>query len=95
MQHDNTSALTIVKPSVYSLAKNRRYTCVMTDENFVDQQIKRIDAYLAKSGMAESRLGLLACANARAVERVRDGTARVETLRAILEYIASNPIQAR
>lgn len=65
----------------------------MADENFVDQQIKRIDAYLAKSGMAESRLGLLACANARAVERVRDGTARVETLRAILEYIASNPIR--
>lgn len=66
---------------------------VMTDENPVDREIKRIEAYLAKSGMPESRLGLLACANARAIERVRNGSASIETLRAVLNYIAANPIR--
>lgn len=65
----------------------------MTDENPVDREIKKIEAWLAKSGMTESRLGLLACANARAIERVRDGTARIETLRALLAYIAANPVK--
>ena len=53
----------------------------------MDIGIERIDAYLKKMGMKESRLGLLSCANPRAVERVRNGSASVETLRAILDYI--------
>lgn len=60
-------------------------------ENPVDEQLKQIDKWLADTGMAESRLGLLACANARAVERVRNGTARVDSLRQILDYILQNP----
>lgn len=63
------------------------------DENPVDREIKRIDAWLAKSGMSESALGLYACANARAVSRVRNGTGSVESLRRLLKYIGDNPVR--
>lgn len=53
----------------------------------MDEAIKEIEAFLTRTGMKESRLGLLACANPRAVERVRDGSARVETLRALVEFV--------
>lgn len=59
----------------------------------MDHEIKRIEAYLAKSHMTKSRLGLLACANARAVDRIRNGSASIETLRAMLDYIAANPVR--
>lgn len=61
------------------------------DENPVDRELKRIDAWLEKSGMAESTLGLLACANARAVDRVRNGSGSVQSLRRLLKYISENP----
>ena len=62
------------------------------DSLTLDQQIKRIDAFLTRTGMKESRLGLLACANARAIERIRDRSASIETLDAVLNYIdAQNP----
>lgn len=61
------------------------------EENPVDAGIKKIEAWLEKAGVPESRLGLLACANARAVSRVRDGTGSVQTLRALLDYIAKHP----
>lgn len=61
------------------------------DENPVDREIRKIDDWLKKSGMTESRLGLLACANPRAVERVRAGTGSVDTLRALVEYVSRNP----
>jgi hypothetical protein len=57
----------------------------------VDEAIIEIDEWLKRTGMKESRLGLLACANARAVERVRAGSGSVESLRALLDYIAKNP----
>ena len=63
------------------------------DENPVDREIKRIEAWLAKSGMAESTLGLLACANARAVERVRAGSGSVQSLRRLIKYISENPVK--
>ena len=63
------------------------------DENPVDREIKRIDAWLAKSGVAESTLGLLACANARAVERVRAGSGSVQSLRRLIKYISENPVK--
>lgn len=53
----------------------------------MDEAIKEIDAFLKVSKMKEYRLGLLACANPRAVERVRSGKASVETLRAIIDYV--------
>ena len=56
-------------------------------ENPVDDAIKEIDAFLKASKMKEYRLGLLACANPRAVERVKSGKASVETLRAIIDYV--------
>lgn len=56
----------------------------------VDQDIRAIDAWLERTGMTASRLGLLACANARAVERVRNGTATIKTLRGLLRYIEKN-----
>lgn len=65
----------------------------MMDENPVDREIKRIEAYLAKSRISASRLGLLACANARAVERIKNGSASIETLRAVLDYISANPVR--
>lgn len=63
--------------------------------NEVDVGIAKIDQWLTDSQVSESRLGLLACANARAVERVRNGTASVETLRALLDYIRKNPAAKR
>lgn len=66
----------------------------MTEDSFVTAQIKRIDAFLARTGMKESRLGLLAAANARAVERIRDGTASVKTLDDVLTYIDAQPARA-
>lgn len=61
------------------------------EKNLVDVGIERIERWLDATGTTESRLGLLACANARAVQRVRSGTASVETLRALLEHIEKNP----
>lgn len=53
--------------------------------------ITEIDRWLKKTGMKPSRLGLLTTANPKAVERVRNGTAQVKTLEAILAYIRSHP----
>jgi len=63
----------------------------MTEQNLVAVALDKIDKWLKTSGIPESRLGLLACANARAVERVRNGSGSVATLQAILEYIEKNP----
>lgn len=60
------------------------------EDNPVDREIKRIETWLEASGMTKSRLGLLACANVRAVERVRNGTATIDTLRAVIDYISKN-----
>lgn len=57
----------------------------------MDTEIARIDEWLRATGTKEARLGLLACANAKALERVRDGTARINTLRELLDYIALHP----
>lgn len=64
----------------------------MEDENLVDKAVRQIDAWLKATGVSESRLGMLACANARAVERVRNGTAQVESLRLIMDHIKANPV---
>lgn len=53
--------------------------------------IKEIDDWLRKTGWADSRLGMLATANARAVARIRDGSARVSTLTAVLKFIYDHP----
>lgn len=63
----------------------------MSEGNLVAQALDKIDRWLKQTGMAESRLGLLACANARAVERVRAGTGSVATLQAIIDYIDKHP----
>lgn len=57
----------------------------------MSRALKKIDDYLKATGMLPSRLGLLACANARAVERVKAGTGSVQSLEAILNYIEANP----
>lgn len=66
----------------------------MQEGNLVAMALDKIDRWLKVTGMTESRLGLLACANARAVERVRNGSGSVATLRAILEYIEDHPAKA-
>lgn len=63
----------------------------MSEMNLVAQAVDRIEKYLKASGMTESRLGLLSCANARAVQRVRDKSATIGTLEAILAYIDQHP----
>ena len=55
------------------------------------KEIAKIDAWLAATGMAESRLGLLACANARVIKRIRDGSASIKSLQNVLNYIKQNP----
>ena len=67
--------------------RNIHHSDAVGMENPVDEAIKEIDAFLKVSKMKEYRLGLLACANPRAVERVRSGKASVETLRAIIDYV--------
>lgn len=56
-----------------------------------EQGIEAIERWLQATGMTESRLGLLAAANPRAVARIRDGTAHIATLQAVLKYIRANP----
>ena len=60
----------------------------MTD---VDNAVRKISRWLEASGMPEARLGLLSAANSGAVERIRNGTARIDTLQAVLKYIERNP----
>lgn len=55
------------------------------------ENIAKIDKWLAESGVKEYRLGLMACANGRAVERIRNGTASVSSLTAVLDHISRNP----
>jgi hypothetical protein len=55
-----------------------------------DKDLAEIERWLRRTDTKESRLGLLATANARAIERIRDGTARVETLRAVLQFIRTH-----
>lgn len=57
----------------------------------MDVEIERIEAWLEATGIKESRLGLLACANPRAIERIRAGSGSVKTLRAVLDHIERNP----
>ena len=57
----------------------------------VDKAILAIDRWLSASGMAESRLGLFACANPRAIQRLREKTATLKTLEAVLDYIERTP----
>ena len=56
-------------------------------------KIEEIDDYLAAAKMTESKLGMLACANARAVKRIRIGTASIATLRAVERYMADNQVK--
>ena len=63
----------------------------MQEGNLVAQALDKIDKWLKVTGMSESRLGLLSCANARAVERVRNGSGSVATLQAVLAYIEEHP----
>lgn len=57
----------------------------------MSRALKKIDDWLKATGTKPSRLGLLACANARAVERVKAGTGSVQSLEAILDYIEAHP----
>lgn len=57
----------------------------------VAEMVDKIGAWLRATGMAEARLGLLACANVRAVKRVRAYKAQMNTLEAILDYIDQHP----
>lgn len=61
------------------------------DENPVDREIRKIEEWLEATGTKPSRLGMLACANPRAVDRVMNGTGSVDSLRAIVDYIKRNP----
>lgn len=53
--------------------------------------LDEIEAWLKATGIPESRLGLLASANAKAIERIRLGSARVDTLDAVLAFIRMHP----
>lgn len=54
-------------------------------------EIDTIEKWLKATGMKESRLGLLAAANPRAVGRICSGDAKIKTLDAVLAYIQANP----
>lgn len=56
------------------------------------KEIQEIERWLKKSGWKESRLGLLAAGNQFAIERIRNGSASISTLEAVLRYIRGNPV---
>ena len=58
-------------------------------------EIDEIAAWLKATKVKESRLGLLAAANPRAVERIRSGDAKIKTMDAVLTYIRANPAPAK
>lgn len=66
----------------------------MTEPNLVVMAVDKIDKWLKATGMAESRLGALACANTRAIQRVREKKASLATLEAVLKYIEAHPAQS-
>ena len=53
--------------------------------------LEKIEAWLKATDMEPTRLGSLACANTYAIERIRSGNARIETLRQVMTYIKNNP----
>ena len=53
--------------------------------------LQKIDTWLSRIGLSEAYLGALACRNARAVARIRAGTATLSTLESVLSYIKANP----
>jgi hypothetical protein len=55
------------------------------------EETAEIETWLLATGVTPSRLGLLAAANPRAVPRIKDGSAQVATLMAVLKYIRDNP----
>ena len=58
--------------------------------NAIDREIRNIELWLDQSGMRPSRLGLLACANSAAIDRMRNGTGSIETLRRLVEYVSAH-----
>jgi hypothetical protein len=53
--------------------------------------LDEIERWLRATGMAESRLGMLSAANQLAVPRLRNGTAQVSTLTAVLKFVREHP----
>lgn len=53
----------------------------------LDRALHRIQDFISETDTPKSRLGLLACANQHAVDRIIAGTAQVHTLRQLLEYL--------
>ena len=59
--------------------------------DLVAEAVATIDEWLTKTRSRESRLGLLSCANPKAVNRIRERGATLETLRLVLNYIEQQP----
>ncbi len=57
----------------------------------MDPDIVKIDQWLDAVGAPFSRLGLLACANPHAVDRIKKGTASISTYKAVMRYIETHP----
>lgn len=56
----------------------------------MNSEIADIEKWLVAAGLEESTLGVYACGNPRAVERIRIGSASIDTMRAVLAYIKEN-----
>lgn len=63
----------------------------MQERDLVATAIDKIDKWQKATGTKDYKLGLLACANVRAVPRIRDKSASIETLEAVLAYIEDHP----
>jgi len=59
----------------------------------IKTSVAKIETWLKHSKVAESRLGMLSAANPHAISRIRAGSARIETLQAVLDYIERNPVK--
>jgi len=54
-------------------------------------EIADIESWLAATDTAETTLGKLACQNTYAVSRIRNGSASIDTLKAVMAYISAHP----
>jgi len=55
--------------------------------------ISRIDDWQSRTGMTDEALGYHAAGNARALERIRSGSASISTLEVIMQYIRTHPAE--
>ena len=75
-------------------ASNRQLSMLAenaTGVDLIDSRMLKIEQFLKRTAMTESRLGQLACANPRAITGIRSESATIKTFNAVVAYVEANP----